>query len=72
MALTLNSGRAGVAYWVNSCLKLNESHWVAEDDELVGEIKQRLNDQMDAGRFGEVPDDEILEQLREYGRSDHG
>ena len=72
VALTFNSGRAGIAYWVNSCLKLNESHRMAEDDELVGKIKQWLDEQMDAGRFGEVPDDEILEQLRKYGRSDYG
>ena len=31
-----------------------------------GKIKEWLDEQMDAGRFGEVPDDEILEQIGRY------
>jgi hypothetical protein len=37
-----------------------------EDHKMVGKIKQWLDEQMYAGRFGEVPEDEILEQLQEY------
>ena len=72
VALTFNSSRVGIAYWINSYLKLDESHKMAEDHETVGKIKQWLDEQMDAGRFGEAPADEILEKLREYGRSDCG
>jgi hypothetical protein len=66
VALTFNSGCAGIAYWVNSCLRLNGSHRIDEDHEAVGKIKQWLDDQIDAGRFGEVPSDEMLEQVQKY------
>lgn len=66
VALTFNSGRAGIAYWINSYLKLSDEHRIPEHHEAVGRIKQWLDDQVNAGRFGEVPDDEMLEQVREY------
>ena len=66
VALIFNSGRAGIAYWVNSYLKLDNDHRIHEDHEAVGKIKQWLADQVKKGRFGEVPDDEILEQGRKH------
>jgi hypothetical protein len=66
VAITFNSGRTGIAYWINSCLKLSGHDRIDEDHEAVGKIKQWLDEQIDAGMFGEVPDDEILGQLREY------
>ena len=66
VALTFNSGRAGVAYWINSYLKLDEADGIREDHGSVGKIKEWLDEQMDAGRFGEAPEDEVLEQLRGY------
>jgi hypothetical protein len=64
VALAFNSGRAGIAYWVNSYLELDNDHRIHEDHEAVGKIEQWLDDQVKRGRFGEVPDDEILEQVR--------
>ena len=72
VALTFNSSRVGIAYWINSYLKLDESHKMTEDHEIVEKIKRWLDEQMDAGRFGEAPTDEVLEQMREYERSDYG
>jgi hypothetical protein len=66
VALTFNSGRAGIAYWINSYLKLSDVHRIPEHHESVGKIKQWLDDQVNAGRFGEVPEDEMLEQVRKY------
>jgi hypothetical protein len=63
VTLTFNSGRAGIAYWINNCLKLDDDHRIGEDHETVGEIKRWLDDQLDLGRFGEVPEDEVLEQI---------
>jgi hypothetical protein len=72
VALTFNSSCAGIAYWLNSYLELDESNRMTEDHEVVGKLKQWLDGQIDAGRFGEVPDGEILEQLQEYKRKDYG
>ena len=66
VALTFNAGRAGIAYWVNSWLGLSDPHRIREDHEAVTKIKQWLDEQIDAGRFGEVPDDELMEQLSEH------
>jgi len=72
VALTFNSGRAGIAYWINSyvetrhAVSLRGRDRIPEHHEAVGKIKQWLDDQANAGRFGEVPDDEMLEQVRKY------
>jgi hypothetical protein len=66
IALSFNSGRAGIAYWINNHLKLNDRQKVHEDHEVVEGIKQWLDAQADVGRIGEVPDDEIMEQVRKY------
>lgn len=66
VAITFNSGGAGIAYWINSYLKLNGQGEVGEGHEAVAKIRQWLDSQAEAGRFGEVPYDEMLEQVREY------
>ena len=66
VALTFNSGPAGIAYWINSYLKLSGQDRIDEEHEAVVKIKQWLDAQADAGRFGEVPADEMLEQMRKY------
>lgn len=66
VALTFNSNIAGIAYWINSYLKLDDPHRITEDHEAVIRIRQWLDEQVDDGRFGEVPDDEILQQVQEH------
>lgn len=66
VALTFNAGSVGIAYWVNSWLGLSDPHTIREDHEAVTKIKQWLDEQTNAGRFGEVPDDELMEQLSEH------
>ncbi len=66
VALTFNSSRAGIAYWINSYLKLDEADRIREDDEVTGKIKEGLDEQMDAERFGEVPEDELQAQMQKH------
>lgn len=61
--LTFNAGRTGIAYWINSFLKLSGPDKIDEDHEAVEKIRQWLQSQSDDGRFGPVPDDEIKEQI---------
>jgi hypothetical protein len=63
VALTFNAGPAAIAYWISSCMSLNGRDTIDENHETVRKIKQWLDAQLDAGRFGAVPDDEILEQV---------
>ena len=64
IALMFNSNHAGIAYWINDCLKLEGPYLMTEEHEVVGKIKQWLNEQVAMGRFGEAPEDEIMSQLR--------
>ncbi len=66
VALTYNSGRAAIAYWLNSYLALDDGHKISDDHEAVGTIKQWLEDQMEGGSFGEVPHGEMVEQIEKY------
>jgi len=66
IALTFNSSRAGIAYWLNSYLKLDEANRISEDHEAAEKIKEWLDEQMDAGKFGEVPEDEIQAQMQKH------
>jgi len=66
VAITFNSGRAGIAFWINNYLMLEGQNKIGEDHEAVGKIKECLDDQADAGRFGEVSDEEMLVLIRRY------
>ena len=66
VAIAFNSGRVGIALWINSYLKLSGADRISEDHEAVVKIKEWLDAQADAGRFGEVSDEEMLIQVREH------
>lgn len=66
VALTFNSGRAGIAFWINNYLMLGDQSKIHEDHEAVGKIKEWFDAQANAGRFGEVSDEEMLEQVRRF------
>jgi len=65
VALTYNSGRAAIAYWINGYLKLDDADKISENNEAVEKIKEWLDEQIDAGKFGEVSEDEIRTQVAE-------
>jgi len=64
VVITFNSGRAGIAYWLSNFLNLTGEDQIQEDHESVEKIKGWLDAESDAGRFGMVPDDEILNQVQ--------
>ncbi len=66
VALTYNSGRAAIEYWINGYLTLNGADGICEDNKAVEKIKEWLDEQMDAGKFGEVPEDEIRTQAQKH------
>jgi hypothetical protein len=66
IALMFNSARAGVAYWINNFLELDDGDKISENHEVVFKIKLWIDEQSDAGRIGLVPDHEILEQLHKH------
>jgi len=66
VAVMFNSNCAGIAYWINTYLKLNGQDGIDENHEAVVKIKEWLDAESDAGRFGEVPDEEMLMQLQRY------
>lgn len=66
VALTFNSGRAGIAYWINSYLKLDDPDKIPSDSQIVDEIRGWLDEQLDSGKFGEVPDNEMQELARRH------
>jgi hypothetical protein len=66
VAITFNSRRAGIAYWLNCYLKLDGDGEIQADHEAVAKIKGWLDSEAENGRFGAVPDDEMLEQVNEH------
>jgi hypothetical protein len=70
VALTFSSGSAGIAYWINNYLMLDDQSKLRQDHSAVGKIKQWLDAQADAGRFGEVSDEEMLLQMQKHLRID--
>jgi hypothetical protein len=64
VALTFNSGYAAIAYWINSYLNLYGDDRIDEDHESVAEIKRWFDEQLDMGRFGEVPNEELPDQVQ--------
>ena len=56
VTITFKSGCTGIAYWINNYLKLNDGNRICEDHQAVEKIKEWLDAQADAGRFGEVHD----------------
>ena len=66
IGITFNSARAGIALWINSYLELTGMDELSDDHESVVRIAEWLDAQADAGRFGEVSDEEMLEQVRRH------
>ena len=66
VAITFNSGCAGIAYWLNSYLKLDGDDKIQMDHEVVVKIKGWLDSEAENGKFGAVPDDEMLDQVGEH------
>ena len=60
------SGRAGVAYWINSKLGLEETERVGKDAPAVEAIFRHIASQYEAGRVAAMSDEEMAELIAEH------
>lgn len=65
IAVTQASGSAGIAYWLNNFLGLDDSGRISENHPAVGRIKSWVDEQYDSGRAEPITDEEILNLARE-------
>ncbi|MFC1715757.1 hypothetical protein ACFL6S_18965 [Candidatus Poribacteria bacterium] len=65
ITITQNSGVAGIAYWLNSFLNLDNSRRISEAHPAVGQIKAWIDEQYVGGRTQPITDEELLELITE-------
>jgi len=65
IAITQSSGNAGIAYWLNSFLDLDDSECIPEDHPVVSRIKTWVDEQYASDRMLPIKDEEILDLVRE-------
>ncbi|MFC1715756.1 hypothetical protein ACFL6S_18960 [Candidatus Poribacteria bacterium] len=65
ITVTQVSGSAGIAYWLNSFLGLDDSEHIPEDHPVVGQIKTWVDDQYASGRMEPITDEEMLNLTKE-------
>ena len=66
IAITQGSDTAGIAYWLNSFLDLDDSECIPEDHPAVGQIKAWVDEQYESGRMVPIGDEEILTLAKQY------
>ena len=64
--ITDKSGRAGVAYWINSNIELDESRHVTKKHPAVGQIYNAIMQAYEAGRNTSFSNKEMLALVRQY------
>lgn len=64
--ITDKSGRAGVAYWINSHLELDESRRVTKKHPAVGQIYNAIMQAYEAGRNTSFSNKEMLALVKHY------
>jgi isopropylmalate/homocitrate/citramalate synthase len=64
--ITDKSGRAGVAYWINSKLALDGGERVEKQDPRVAAIFDAISRQYDAGRVAVMSDEEMVLLIEEH------
>ncbi|NLF38527.1 histone-lysine N-methyltransferase [bacterium] len=60
------SGAAGIAYWVNSCLKLTGDQAISKRHPAVEAIHRWVMQEYDNGRATSISNEELLEQARRH------
>ena len=61
VSIDAHSGTAGIAFWLNSYFKLDDSQKFDKKDELVNSIKEAIDEQFEAGRITAIADEEIID-----------
>ena len=65
ISITQTSGKAGIAYWLNSFLDLDDSECIPENHPAVSRIKTWIDEQYASDRMQPIMDEEILNLARE-------
>jgi hypothetical protein len=65
IAITQSSGNAGIAYWLNSFLDLDDSECIPENHPAVDKIKAWIDEQYANDRAQPITDEEILNLAKE-------
>jgi hypothetical protein len=65
IAITQSSGNAGIAYWLNSFLDLDDSECIPENHPAVSKIKAWIDEQYANDRAQPITDEEILNLAKE-------
>jgi len=60
------SGNTGIAYWLNTFLKLDDSGSISENHSAVGQIKTWVDEQYANDRMIPITDEEMLILAKEY------
>jgi citrate (Re)-synthase len=66
ITITDKSGKAGVAYWINQHLHLDESHEVSKRHPAVGKIYKKIMDAYESGRNTSFSHSEMLALSKRY------
>ncbi|MFV0464925.1 MAG: 2-isopropylmalate synthase [Lachnospiraceae bacterium] len=71
VSVSNTSGLAGIAHWINSYYKLEETKWVDKNSELVKMIKVWVDQQYDEGRVTVLTDQELVSVIEETSNQLH-
>jgi isopropylmalate/homocitrate/citramalate synthase len=66
VAVTGESGRAGVAHWINATLQLEGDGRILKQDPVVSKIYDAIMAEYDAGRTTSVSNEEMLGWVKTY------
>ena len=65
VAISKNSGLAGIAYWINQTYRLKGNDQVTKKDELVVKIKEWVDKEYETGRTAALSNEEIEAKIDE-------
>ena len=71
VAVSNTSGLAGIAHWINTHYHLQGDKMLDKNCELVGQVKQWVDEQYDAGRVTVLTDDELVEIIEQTKKELH-
>lgn len=64
--ITDKTGRAGIAYWINKTLNLNENEQISKSHPAVGKIYRKIMEQYEQGRNTSFSHEEVLGLVKRY------
>ena len=65
VAISKNSGLAGIAYWINQTYRLKGDEQVTKQDDLVVKMKEWVDSEYEAGRTAALSNEEIEAKIAE-------